>query len=85
MEVIFINLIIYERGNNNNELAQGNKATIFLADFQGRYLLNTSNNLSLFGGLTFRSFSPETVTATLKMKKRSGFLSELKQIYLIGI
>jgi hypothetical protein len=50
------------RGNNNNELAQGNKATIFIADFQGRYLLNPSSNLSLFTGLTFRNFSPETVS-----------------------
>ena len=48
------------RGDNDNKVAQGNKATIFLADFQGRYLLNTSNNLSLFAGLTLRNFSPET-------------------------
>jgi hypothetical protein len=66
------------RGNNNNELAQGNKATIFLADFQGRYLLNTANNLSLFGGLTFRSFSPETVTANFKNEKTIWFSVGIK-------
>jgi hypothetical protein len=47
-------------------LGQGNKATIFIADFQGRYLLNTSNNLSLFGGLTYRKFSPEINTINYK-------------------
>lgn len=45
------------KGDYNNNLGQGNKAAIFIADFQGRYLLNTSNNLSLYGGLTFRNFS----------------------------
>jgi hypothetical protein len=54
------------KGDNNNEVAQGNKATIFLVDLQGRYLLNASNSLSLFGGLTFRSFSPEIVTTSFK-------------------
>lgn len=48
------------RGSYNNEVAQGNKATIFLVDFQGRYLINPSNNLNLFAGLTYRKFSPET-------------------------
>ncbi|MFN0728297.1 gliding motility protein RemB [Polaribacter gochangensis] len=47
------------KGNYDNEVGQGNKAAIFIADFQGRYLLNTSNNLSLFGGFTFRNFSLE--------------------------
>lgn len=45
------------KGDYNNNVGQGNKAAIFIADFQGRYLLNTSNNLSLYGGLTFRNFS----------------------------
>jgi hypothetical protein len=40
-----------------NELAQGNSSTIFLADIQGSYLLNPSNNLNLFAGLTYRKFS----------------------------
>ncbi len=66
------------KGDNNNEVAQGNKATIFLADFQGRYLLNASSNLSLFGGLTFRSFSPEVVTAGFKSEKTVWFSVGIK-------
>ena len=46
------------KGDNNNEVGQGNTATIFLADFQGRYLINPANNLKLFAGLTYRKFSP---------------------------
>ena len=66
------------KGDNNNEVAQGNKATIFLADFQGRYLLNASNNLSLFGGVTFRSFSPEIITASFKSVKTVWFSVGIK-------
>lgn len=66
------------KGDNNNELAQGNKASIFIADFQGRYLLNAANNLSLFGGLTIRSFSPETPTATLKDQNTVWFSVGIK-------
>jgi hypothetical protein len=47
------------KGDYNNEIGQGNKVAIFIADLQGRYLLNASNNLSLFSGLTFRNFSLE--------------------------
>jgi len=54
------------KGNNDNEVGQGNKATIFIADLQGRYLVNPSNNISLFGGFTFRKFSPTTTTAVYK-------------------
>ena len=54
MEAIFINHMILENGNY--------EIGIHIADLQGRYLLNTSNNLSLFGGFTFRKFSPNTET-----------------------
>ncbi len=47
----------------DNSIAQGNTATILMADFQGNYLVNPSNNLSLFAGLSFRKFSPVTPTA----------------------
>ena len=46
-------------GDTGNELAQGNTANIFIADVQGSYLLNPSNNLSLFANFTYRSFSPK--------------------------
>lgn len=51
-------------GDTGNELAQGNTANIFIADFQGNYLLNPSNNLSLFAGFTYRKFSPKISTST---------------------
>ena len=47
-------------------MGQGNKATIFIADLQGRYLINPSNNISLFGGFTFRKFSPTTTNPVYK-------------------
>ena len=66
------------KGDNDNEVAQGNKATIFLLDLQGRYLLNASNNLSLFGGLTFRNFSPEVVSANFKNENTVWFSVGIK-------
>jgi hypothetical protein len=50
-------------GDTGNILAQGNTATIFIVDLQGNYLLNPSNNLSLFAGLSFRDFSPKVSLA----------------------
>ncbi|QTE21619.1 gliding motility protein RemB [Polaribacter cellanae] len=49
-------------GDTGNKLAQGNTANIFIADFQGSYLLNPSNNLSLFGSFMYRKFSPKVAT-----------------------
>ena len=43
----------------DNKIGQGNKADIFIADFQVGYLVNPATNLKLFGGLTFRNFDPE--------------------------
>lgn len=50
-------------GDTGNALTQGNTATIFIVDLQGNYLLNPSNNLSLFAGLSFRDFSPKVSLA----------------------
>lgn len=69
---------LIRRGNYDNELAQGNKATIFMADFQGRYLLNASSNLSIFSGLTFRSFSPKITTDNFKASNTIWFSVGLK-------
>ena len=46
-----------------NNVGQGNTANIFMGDFQGNYLLNPSNNLNIFVGFTYRSFSTKAVTA----------------------
>ncbi|MCK5866933.1 MAG: hypothetical protein KAG14_00895, partial [Mycoplasmataceae bacterium] len=43
-----------------NEVGQGNSTNIFVADFQGGYVVNPVTNLQLFGGVTFRNFSPDT-------------------------
>lgn len=43
--------------DTGNELTQGNTANIFMADLQGNYLINPSNNLSLFAGLIYREFT----------------------------
>ncbi len=52
-------------GDTGNVLGQGNSADIFIADLQANYLLNPSNNLNLFAGLSLRSFSSKTATTIL--------------------
>jgi hypothetical protein len=42
--------------DTGNRLAQGNTAVILVADAQGNYLLNPSNNLNVFAGFTYRKF-----------------------------
>ena len=49
-------------GDTGNSLAQGNAATVFNLDLQGNYLLNPSNNLSLFAGFSYRNLSIDTNT-----------------------
>lgn len=39
-----------------NEIGQGNKANIFIADAQLGYLVNPATNLKIFGGLQYRTF-----------------------------
>ncbi|QVY64328.1 gliding motility protein RemB [Polaribacter sp. Q13] len=43
------------------EIAQGNTANIFIADFEANYLINPSTNTSLFAGLSYRDFSSDSV------------------------
>ncbi|WP_299015342.1 gliding motility protein RemB [uncultured Polaribacter sp.] len=52
-------------GDTGNKIGQGNTANIFIADFNANYLLNPTNNLSLFSGLTYRKFSIDTPTSAL--------------------
>lgn len=65
-------------GDTGNEIAQGNTATIFVADIQANYLLNPANDLSLFAGFTFRKFSPETASATFKNETTTWFTVGLR-------
>ena len=50
------------QGDTGNAIAQGNAATIFTVNLQGDYLLNPSNNLSLFAGFNYRNFSLDATT-----------------------
>jgi len=45
--------------DTGNDVGQGNSTNIFVADFQGGYIVNPVTNLQIFGGLTFRNFSPD--------------------------
>ena len=46
------------QGDEGNEVGQGNSTDIFIADLQAGYIINPVTNLQLFGGFTFRNFSP---------------------------
>ena len=46
------------------KVGQGNKTAVFIADFQGGYLVNPTTNLKLFGSYIYRSFDPTKNTAT---------------------
>ena len=45
-------------------IAQGNKTTVMIADFQVGYLVNPAYNLKVFGNVLFRNFDPTAETAT---------------------
>ena len=48
------------RGPNDygNEVGQGNTTDIFIGDLQAGYVINPVTNLKVFGGFTFRNFTP---------------------------
>lgn len=54
-------------------IGQGNKASIFIADIQAGYLINSAINLKLFGNLIYRSFSPQVDTATIFKEDTTWF------------
>lgn len=60
----------FDKGVN---IGQGNKTSIFFADFQAGYLVNPSTNMKLFGSFIYRSFSPETETATAIKENTTWF------------
>lgn len=64
---------IYESYNTNRPydsnvvVGQGNKATIFISEFQIGYLINPSSNLKLFTNCIYRNFEPtNNIGSTLK-------------------
>lgn len=54
-------------------IGQGNKANIFIADFQVGYLVNPQTNLKVFGNIMYRSFSPKTDVYHLEPNPMSVF------------
>jgi hypothetical protein len=57
-----------------NEIGQGNTATVFIGDLQVGYLVNPATNLKLFGGITFRNFNPDAPTGVFD-KTNSTWIS----------
>ena len=49
--------------DTNVKVGQGNKTTVFIADFQTGYLINPSTNLKFFGSIIYRNFNPSQETA----------------------
>ncbi|PKP24652.1 MAG: gliding motility protein RemB [Bacteroidetes bacterium HGW-Bacteroidetes-2] len=47
-----------------NEIAQGNKTTVFHGEFQAGYLINPSTNLKVYASLIYRDFNPQVNTAS---------------------
>jgi len=49
-------------GDYGNELLQGNKTNIFIADLQAGYVVNPATNLQLFAGFNYRNINPEAIS-----------------------
>ncbi|MFV8321479.1 energy transducer TonB [Flavobacterium sp. LB3P21] len=60
------------------KVGQGNKTAIFIADFQGGYLVNPATNLKLFGSYIYRSFDPAKNTATTFTESTNWFTLGLR-------
>jgi len=68
-----------ERGSDTgNEIGQGNSTNIFIADLQGGYLLNPVTNLQIFGGVTFRNFSPDESGNVISQNNTTWFTIGLR-------
>jgi hypothetical protein len=59
-------------------VGQGNKTTIFIADFQAGYLINPASNMKLFGSLIYRNFNPNTETLTTFKESTTWFSMGLR-------
>ncbi len=69
---------IYRSYNDNtseegNSVAQGNTTKIFIGDIQGGWILNPVTNLQVFGGFTYRSFSPYQPNSYVKNDNTTWF------------
>lgn len=60
------------------KLLQGNKTDIFIGDLQAGYLINPSTNMKLFGGITYRNFTPTTATRNFTKNNTTWFTVGLK-------
>lgn len=59
-------------------VAQGNKTTILLGDFQAGYILNPSSNMKLFANLLYRDFNPKTEDVVNKKSTTTWFTIGVK-------
>lgn len=64
--------------DTGNEVGQGNATNIFIADLQAGYVVNPVTNLQLFGGVTFRNFSPDQSGNVVTQDNTTWFTIGLK-------
>lgn len=74
---------IYVSYNNRvsdtgNEVGQGNTTKIFIGDIQAGWILNPATNLQVFGGFTYRSFSPYQTSSSFTKDNTTWFTVGLK-------
>lgn len=55
------------------EIGQGNSTNIFIGDLQVGYLVNPAVNLKIFGGFTYRNFSPQITSTTFDKSDTAWF------------
>jgi len=60
--------------NDGNDLAQGNTADFFHAEFTAGYLINPATNLKIYAGLIYRDLSPKVDTPTV-FKEQTTWLN----------
>ena len=61
-----------------NSIGQGNKATIFIGDFQTGYLVNPATNLKLFVNFTYRNFKINQPTTAFETSNSTWISIGLK-------
>ncbi len=61
-----------------NEVGQGNTTKIFIGDIQAGWILNPATNLQIFGGFTYRSFSPYQTSSNFNEDNTTWFTIGLR-------